>query len=48
MNLCAGKWASGLIGSVCAEEFVAKLLFMGNRRGDYRDLCEVGGKGGSE
>ena len=35
-----------MIGSVCAAEVVAKLLFMGCRRGDYMDLCEVGEKGG--
>jgi len=31
----------GRIGSVCAEEFVAKPSFMGWRRSSYRDLCEV-------
>ena len=36
---------SGMIGSVCAAEFVAKPLFMGRQRCDYRDLCEVGGWG---
>ena len=36
---------AGMIGSVCAEEFVAKPSFMGCQRCDYRDLCEVGEKG---
>ncbi len=36
---------SGMISSVCAEEFVAKPSFMGCQRCDYRDLCEVGEKG---
>jgi hypothetical protein len=35
---------SGMIGSVCAGEFVAKPSFMGCQRCDYRDLCEVGEK----
>ena len=35
-----------MFGSVCAEEFVAKPSFMGCQRCDYRDLCEVGEKGG--
>ena len=35
-----------MIGSVCAEEVVAKTLFVGFQRCDYRDLCEVGGGGG--
>jgi len=35
-----------MIGSVCDEEVVAKLSFMGCRRGDYVDLCEVWEKGG--
>jgi hypothetical protein len=34
-----------MIGSACAEEFVAKPSFMGCQRGDYVDLCEVGEKG---
>jgi hypothetical protein len=33
---------SSIIGSVCAEEFMAKPSFMGCQRCDYRDLCEVG------
>ena len=36
---------AGMIGSVCAGEFVAKPSFMGCQRCDYRDLCEVGEKG---
>ena len=35
-----------MIGSVCAEEFVAKPSFMGCQRCDYKDLCEVGEKSG--
>jgi len=35
-----------MIGSVCAEEVVAKLLFMGYQRGDYGDFWEVGEGGG--
>ena len=35
----------GMIGSVCAKEFVAKPSFMGCQRCDYRDLCEVGERG---
>jgi DNA helicase II / ATP-dependent DNA helicase PcrA len=37
---------SGMIDSVCAEEFVAKPSFLGCKRCDYRDLCEVGEKSG--
>jgi len=45
MNLCAGTGWTGMIGSVCAKEVVAKPLFMVCQRCDYRDLCEVGEKG---
>ena len=31
-----------MIGSVCAEEVVVKMLFVGCQRCDYRDLYEVG------
>ncbi len=39
------KQVQVMIGSVYAEEFVAKSSFMGCQRCDYRDLCEVGEKG---
>jgi hypothetical protein len=35
-----------LIGSVCADEFMAKSSFVGRPRCDYVDLCEVGERGG--
>jgi hypothetical protein len=34
-----------MIGSVCAEEVVAKPSFMGCQRCEYVDLCEVGETG---
>jgi hypothetical protein len=34
-----------MIGAVCNEEFVARPSFIGCQWCDYRDLCEVGGKG---
>jgi hypothetical protein len=35
-----------MIGSVCAEEFVVKLPFMGCWNCEYGDLCEIGEKTG--
>jgi DNA helicase-2/ATP-dependent DNA helicase PcrA len=37
---------SGMISSVCSEEFPARPSYMGCGRCDYRDLCEVGEKNG--
>ncbi len=37
--------AASMIAAVCAEEFPARASYMGCRNCDYKDLCEIGGKG---
>jgi hypothetical protein len=34
----------GMIAAVCAEEFPAKVSYMGSRTCDYTDLCEITGR----
>ena len=38
--------ASGIIGSICSETFVAKPSFVGCHQCDYVELCEIGEKTG--
>jgi DNA helicase-2/ATP-dependent DNA helicase PcrA len=41
-NIAAFKErVQGMVAAVCAEEFTAKVSYMGCQRCDYTDLCEA-------
>ena len=44
MVVCADSILKGMVGVMCAEEFVARPSYMGCRNCDYGDLYEMGEK----